>query len=160
MAQDTMPESGQPAPTFSGTSADGETLSLGDFEGQWLLLYFYPRDNTPGCTKQACNLRDNFDALQEKGIAVVGVSDDDAASHERFVDKYDLPFPLLADTEREVMTEYGTYGEKNMYGRKVMGTKRTSFLIGPDGIVRHVFKKPKTGEHAEEVIAVYENLAA
>ena len=155
-----MPEPGQPAPDFSGTTGEGQTISLQDFEGRWLLLYFYPRDNTPGCTKQACNLRDNFEQLQQEGIAVIGVSDDDAASHERFAEKYDLPFPLLADTERETMAAYGAYGEKNMYGRKSMGTKRTSFLIGPEGVVRKVFKRPKTGEHAEEVLSAYHELAA
>lgn len=153
MATRTMPEAGQPAPPFAGTTADGSTLSLDDFKGQWLLLYFYPRDNTPGCTKQACNLRDNFERLRAAGIAVVGVSDDDAASHARFSQKYGLPFPLIADTERAILDAYGTYGEKSLYGVKHKGTLRTSFLVDPDGVIRHVFERPKTGEHAEEVLS-------
>lgn len=147
-----MPAIGQPAPPFSGATGEGESLSLDDFRGRWLLVYFYPRDDTPGCTKQACNLRDNFDALREAGIEVVGVSDDPPESHASFSAKYGLPFPLIADTDREILEAYGAYGEKNMYGIKRMGTLRTSFLIDPEGIVRHVFKKPKTGEHAEEVL--------
>lgn len=152
MADNGMPAAGDRAPDFKATTGDGETLSLKDFAGEWLLLYFYPRDNTPGCTKQACNLRDNFDALRQRGVRIVGVSDDDSDSHSRFSEKYDLPFPLLADTERSVLQAYGAYGEKSLYGRKSVGTKRTSFLIDPDGVVRHVFKRPKTGEHAAEVL--------
>lgn len=148
-----MPEAGQQAPRFSGTTGSGDAITLEDFRGQWLLLFFYPRDNTPGCTKQACNLRDNFEALQKAGIAVVGVSDDPVESHASFSEEFDLPFPLLADPERKALDAYGVYGEKSLYGVKRMGTKRTSFLIDPDGVVRHVFKRPKTGEHAEEVLS-------
>jgi len=158
MAATTMPETGDHAPDFTGVTADGSTLSLTDFEGRWLLLYFYPRDHTSGCTKQACNLRDNFGALENAGVAVVGVSDDPPEKHARFAEDYDLPFPLIADTDRVLLEAYGAFGEKNMYGIKRMGTKRTSFLIDPEGVIRHVFKRPKTGEHAEEVLARKEEL--
>lgn len=148
-----MPEPGDPAPDFTARTGTGEPVSLSDYRGRWVLLYFYPKDDTPGCTKQACNLRDNFSALEEAGVAVLGVSGDDEASHERFAAKYDLPFPLLADTDHEIHDTYAVRGEKNFYGKKLFGTKRTSFLIDPEGSVRHVFKRPKTGEHAEEVLA-------
>ncbi|MEM1041521.1 MAG: thioredoxin-dependent thiol peroxidase [Bacteroidota bacterium] len=156
----TMPSAGDPAPAFSGPTATGDTLSLGDFSGRWLLLYFYPKDGTPGCTKQACNLRDHFGMLEDEGVAVVGVSADDAASHERFAAKYELPFPLIADPEHAILSAYGAWGEKNFYGKKLVGTKRTSFLIDPEGTVRHVFKRPKTGQHAEEVLEKRDALAS
>lgn len=155
---DTMPAVGDAAPAFSAPTADGETVSLGDYEGRWVLLYFYPKDDTPGCTKQACNLRDYFGPLQDAGVVVLGVSRDDLNSHERFAEKYDLPFPLLADPDKVMHESYGVWGQKNLYGRLSMGTKRTSFLIGPDGTVRHVFKRPKTDRHAEEVLAKLRDL--
>ena len=155
-----MPEAGDPAPDFTAPTGSGDSISLADYRGRWVLLYFYPKDNTPGCTKQACNLRDNFAWLQDEGVAVIGVSADDEASHERFSEKYDLPFPLVADTDREILIRYGVWGEKNFYGKKSMGIKRTTFLIDPEGTVRHVFKRPKTGAHAEEVLAKRETLEA
>jgi peroxiredoxin Q/BCP len=155
-----MPAPGDQAPDFTGTTSSGDSLSLSDYRGRWTLLYFYPKDDTPGCTKQACNLRDNFERLEEEGIAVIGVSGDDEASHERFASKYDLPFPLVADPDHEILTRYGVWGEKNFYGKKRMGIKRTTFLIDPEGVIRHVFKRPKTGEHAEEVLAKREALAS
>lgn len=154
------PEPGQPAPAFAAVDQHGQTVSLDDFRGRWLLLYFYPKDDTPGCTKQACNLRDHLEELQQAGIAVVGVSADDDVSHQRFAEKHGLTFPLLADPARDILTAYGVWGEKTMYGRKVTGTTRTSFLIDPEGVVRHVFKRPKTGEHAQEVLAVHEQLTS
>ncbi|MEM1114885.1 MAG: thioredoxin-dependent thiol peroxidase [Bacteroidota bacterium] len=147
-----MPDRGDAAPDFAGTDQNGNTVRLGDFAGQPLALYFYPKDDTPGCTKQACNLRDNTGALTEAGVAVVGVSGDPVESHVRFAEKYDLPFPLLADPDREIMTAYGVYGEKSFYGKTIIGTKRTTFLIGPDGTILHVFKRPKTDRHAEEIL--------
>lgn len=150
-----MPEAGQPAPSFKGRTGNGSEIRLADFAGSWLLLYFYPEDNTMLCTRQACNLRDNYSDLLQAGIKIVGVSDDDEQSHERFTDRYQLPFPLLADTERETMKAYGTYGEKNLYGRIVTGVKRTSFLIDPEGVIRHVFKRPNTSKHSEEVLAKF-----
>ena len=153
-----MPAPGDPAPPFEARDQSGATVRLADFAGRPLALYVYPADDTPGCTKQACNLRDNLDALREAGIAVVGVSKDDQASHERFADKYDLPFPLLADPDREILEAYGVWGERSLYGRTVVGTKRTTFLIGPDGRVAHVFKRPKTDRHAEEIVAKWQSL--
>jgi len=156
----TMPSAGDPAPDFTAPTGSGESISLSDYRGQWVLLYFYPKDNTPGCTKQACNLRDNFGMLEQEGVAVIGVSGDDEASHERFSEKYDLPFPLVADPEHEILKRYGAWGEKNFYGKKSMGIKRTTFLIDPEGTVRHVFKRPKTGQHAEEVLEKRDALTA
>lgn len=155
-----MPAPGDPAPDFEGRDQNGTTVRLADFAGQPLALYFYPKDDTPGCTKQACNLRDNIGALQEAGVAVVGVSKDDAASHERFADKYDLPFPLLPDPDRTILDAYGVWGERSLYGKKVVGTKRTTFLIGPDGRVLHVFKRPKTADHASEILRRLDSVRA
>ena len=147
-----MPEPGSLAPDFSGPTQDGSVVSLSDFKGQKLVVYFYPRDNTPGCTKQACNLRDNYSALLDAGIAIVGVSDDPVEKHLNFAEKFDLPFPLIADTDREMLLAYGAYGEKNLYGRKSMGTKRTTFLIDEKGVIVHVYKRPKVTEHTTEVM--------
>ena len=155
MADHTMPEAGQPAPPFEGTTQSGETLRLDDLRGRRVALYFYPKDDTPGCTKQACNLRDNYQRLLDAGVAVVGVSGDSEASHERFAGKYDLPFPLLADPDHEILEAYGVWGERNLYGRKFKGTKRTTFLIDSDGTIRHVFKRPKVTEHASEILAKF-----
>ena len=154
-----MPAAGDAAPAFEGVDQNGEAVRLGDFEGRPLALYFYPKDDTPGCTKQACNLRDNTGALAEAGVAVVGVSEDGVESHERFAAKYDLPFPLLADPDHQILDAYGVYGEKSFYGKTIVGTKRTTFLIGPDGTVLHVFKRPKTDRHAEEILAKLSALA-
>ena len=155
-----MPQPGTAAPDFEGATAPDETLRLSDLRGRWVALYFYPKDDTPGCTKQACNLRDHTSALTDAGVAVVGVSPDELASHDRFAAKYDLPFPLVADPDRTIQEAYGVYGEKSFYGKTVIGVKRTTFLIDPDGVVRHVFKRPKTAEHAEEILARLERLAA
>jgi peroxiredoxin Q/BCP len=153
-----LPEIGAPAPAFAGEIQDGSRVSLADYKGQKVALYFYPRDNTSGCTTQACNLRDNFDALREKGIAIVGVSDDPVNSHEKFASRFELPFPLIADTGHEVLDAYGVWVEKSMYGKKYMGTQRSTFLIDEDGVLRHVIQKPKTGQHAEEIIAAFGDL--
>ncbi len=153
-------EAGQPAPDFEAPTQDGSTLRLSDYRGQWVALYFYPKDDTPGCTKQACSLRDGYRQLQDAGIAVIGVSEDDVDSHERFAEKYDLPFPLVADPEHEILNAYGVYGERKMYGKTFMGTARTTYLIDPDGVIRHVFKRPKTDAHAEEILEKFEAAAA
>jgi len=153
-----LPEIGAPAPDFSGVTQDGSTISLADFRGRRLALYFYPRDNTSGCTKQACNLRDHFGALGAAGVAIVGVSDDPVDSHEKFAAKFDLPFPLIADTDREVLESYGTWVEKSMYGRKYMGTQRMTFLIDETGTLRDVIQKPKVGEHAAEILKRFDAL--
>lgn len=147
-----MPEVGEKAPSFKGKTQDGDTISLSDYRGRKVALYFYPKDDTPGCTKQACNLRDGYQVLLDAGIAVIGVSTDDVASHSKFAEKYELPFPLVADAEHKVVTMYGVYGEKNLYGRKFMGTKRTTFLIDENGTVVHVFKRPKVKEHTSEIL--------
>ncbi len=147
-----MPEAGATAPAFSGTTQDGDRIKLADYRGRRLALYFYPKDDTPGCTKQACNLRDGYQDLLEAGIAVVGVSIDDRASHEKFADKYELPFPLIADVDKKVVSAYGVYGEKSLYGRKFIGTRRTTFLIDEAGKIVHVFKRPKTADHTAEIL--------
>ncbi|WP_022835423.1 thioredoxin-dependent thiol peroxidase [Salisaeta longa] len=142
---------GTQAPDFEAPTPEG-TVRLSDFRGQWVVLYFYPKDDTPGCTKQACNLRDGYQTLQDAGLAVIGVSEDDVASHEAFAAKHQLPFPLAADPDHDILNAYGVYGERNMYGNTFMGTKRTTYLIDPEGTIRHVFKRPKTGDHTAEVL--------
>lgn len=147
-----MPAVGDVAPPFEGITQTGETVRLADYEGQKVALYFYPKDDTPGCTKQACNLRDGYQELLDAGIAVVGVSGDDVDSHEAFAGKYDLPFPLVADPEHEILNQYGVWGERNFYGRTFMGTKRTTFLIDEEGTIVHVFKRPKVKKHTREIL--------
>ncbi|MDH3683589.1 MAG: thioredoxin-dependent thiol peroxidase [Acidimicrobiia bacterium] len=146
-------EAGQEAPDFTATTFDGTTVSLADHRGKTVALYFYPKDATPGCTKQACNLRDNLGLLAQHDIAVIGVSPDDNASHERFAAKHELPFPLVADPDREIIEAYGVWGEKKNYGKTYQGLQRTTFLIDPEGVIKHVFKRPKTAAHAEEIIS-------
>ena len=146
-------EAGTEAPDFTVTTYTGESVSLADHRGRRVALYFYPKDNTSGCTNQACNLRDNLALLDEHGVAVIGVSPDDDASHEKFAGKHDLPFPLVADPELEVIKSYGVWGEKKNYGKTYEGLQRTTFLIDPDGVIEHVFKRPKTTAHAEEIIS-------
>ena len=156
----TMPEVGEKAPLFDGQTQDGDTIRLEDYRGRKVALYFYPKDDTPGCTKQACNLRDNYQTLLDAGIAVLGVSPDDVASHEKFAGKYELPFPLIADPEHSILEAYGVWGEKNLYGRKFMGVKRITFLIDEEGVIRHVFKRPKVQEHTAEIMAAFEAVGA
>ena len=127
-------------------------ISLKDYQGKKLVLFFYPKDNTPGCTKEACNLRDNYKALTDKGIQILGVSVDDEKSHQKFITKFDLPFPLLADTDHKVVEAFGVWGEKSMYGRKYMGTHRTTYIIGEDGTIEHVIAKVKTGDHTQQIL--------
>ena len=148
-----MIDVGQPAPAFTLPAQSGGEVSLAGLAGKPVVLYFYPKDDTPGCTKEACSFRDNWDALRAKGVVVLGVSPDTVASHQKFATKYQLPFELLADEGHRVAEAYGAWGEKNLYGKKSMGILRTTFLIGPDGKVLHVWKKPKTDIHAEEVLA-------
>lgn len=148
----TMPEVGDPAPAFEGMDQHGKKLSLKSLQGKKVALYFYPADFTPGCTKQACSLRDGHQDLINAGIAVVGVSPDDAASHKRFIEEHQLPFPLIADPDKKIMNLYGTWGEKNMYGKIRMGVKRTTFLIDEKGIITHVLKRPDTKAHADQIL--------
>ncbi len=146
---------GDKAPDFKVKDQDGNDVKLSDFKGKNVALYFYPRDNTPGCTKQACSLRDGFAELNKKDIVVLGVSTDDETSHQKFIAKYDLPFRLLADTEHKVSEKYGVYVEKNMYGKKYMGIKRTTFLVNKDGKIATIMDKVKVAEHAGEVLAAF-----
>ena len=147
---------GQKAPDFKGKDQNGNTVSLKDFRGKKVVLYFYPADDTPGCTAEACNLRDNYSDLTAAGLAVIGVSPDDKASHKKFEEKYNLPFTLIADPEKKIIEKYGVWGEKNMYGKKYMGLLRTTFLIDENGVIMKVFKKPKTKIHSEEIMKALE----
>jgi peroxiredoxin Q/BCP len=147
-----MPEKGQRAPDFEAHTQDGSIIRLSDYRGRKLALYFYPEDDTPGCTMQGCNLRDNYGRLLNSGIAILGVSADDVESHRKFADKFSLPFPLLADTDKRIIEDYGVWGERNLYGNKFMGIKRTTFLIDEEGKVVHVFKRPSLKDHASEIL--------
>ena len=147
---------GQKAPAFSGKDQNGNTISLKDFKGKKLALYFYPEDDTPTCTIQACNLRDNFASLQAAGITIVGVSPNSGDSHKKFETKFSLPFPLIADENHTIIDRYGVWGEKQLYGRKYMGLFRTTFLIDEKGIIKKVFLKPRNKQHAEEIIKYFD----
>ena len=144
---------GDKAPDFKTTNQDGEKVALSDFKGQKLVLYFYPKDDTPGCTKEACSFRDGWSKFRRKKIAVLGVSADDEKSHKKFADKFSLPFPLLADTDKKIVKDYGAWGEKNMYGRKFMGIRRVTYLIDEKGKVAAVWPKVKPEGHADELLA-------
>ena len=144
---------GDQAPEFTGKSQDGKDISLSDYRGKNVILYFYPRDNTPGCTAEACNLRDNYDMWLNKGYAVIGVSGDSIDSHKKFADKFELPFPLIADESKDIMNSYGTYGEKNMYGKIVMGIKRTTFVLDQNGKITEIFKRPKSKDHTNQILS-------
>lgn len=147
-------EIGDKVPDFLGTDENGNELRMQDFAGKKLVLYFYPKDSTPGCTQEACNLRDNYERMLAKGYAVVGVSVQDAKSHKRFIEKNNLPFPLIADTDMVLNNAFGVWGEKSMCGRKYMGTFRTTFIINEEGIVEQIFKPKeiKVKNHAEQIL--------
>jgi thioredoxin-dependent peroxiredoxin len=144
---------GQKAPDFSAPDQYGKIRTLGEFKGSWLVLYFYPKDGTDGCTTEACELRDSMNDLRGLGFAVVGVSADDETSHKKFSERYALSFPLLADTEKKIIEAYGVWGEKTAPGKTYMGILRTTFLIDPDGVIRKVYEKVKPEGHAEELLA-------
>lgn len=148
-------KAGDKAPAFKAKDQNGNTVSLSDFKGKKLVIYFYPEDDTELCTKQACNFRDNYKVLKEKGISVLGVSPDTKDSHVSFTDKFKLNFPLLVDPEKKISGLYGTWGEKNMYGNIVIGMKRFTFLINEDGVIHHIIKKPKTGSDTEQILAKF-----
>jgi thioredoxin-dependent peroxiredoxin len=150
-----MIEENDIAPDFSTKNQDNKDIKLSDYRGQKVVLYFYPKDDTPGCTKEACSFRDADDVYSQKNIKVFGVSTDSEKSHQKFISKYNLPFDLLADTEKEIVTAYGVYGEKSMYGKKYMGINRTTFLIDEQGKVVKVFKKINVSEHASEVLEAF-----
>ncbi len=154
-----MLEPGTPAPDFTAPTQTGDSLTLSSLRGQRVALYFYPKDDTPGCTKQACSLRDGYRTLQESGVTVIGVSPDDAASHERFADKFKLPFPLAADPDHAIADAYGVWGPRTLYGRQFDGITRTTFLIGEDGTLVDVIKRPDVDNHATEVLRRFEEAA-
>jgi len=143
---------GDPAPDFSTTDQDGQIVNLSDFAGKKIVLYFYPKDNTPGCTAESCNLRDNYSLFTSKGYEILGVSSDNEKSHRKFIDKFDLPFRLLADTDKSLHDKYGTWVEKSMYGRKYMGTARTTFIISEDGKIEDIIEKVKTSDHTSQIL--------
>ena len=151
-----MIQKGEKAPLFESKDQNGNPIKLNDFlnQGKKVALYFYPKDDTSGCTAQACNLRDNHEELLEKNIQIIGVSVDDEKSHQKFIKKHELPFPLVADTDHSVVEAYGVWKEKSMYGRKYMGTLRVTFIINEKGIVENVIEKVKTAEHSKQILTI------
>ncbi|MES2881924.1 MAG: thioredoxin-dependent thiol peroxidase [Bacteroidota bacterium] len=145
-------QAGDKAPTFSGTDQDGKKISLAELKGKKVVLFFYPEDDTPTCTIQACNLRDNYALLKKNGFSVFGISPNDESSHQKFKEKFSLPFTLLADPQHKIIDKYGVWGEKNLYGRKYMGLHRTTFVIDEKGMISKIFLKPRNKAHAEEII--------
>ncbi len=146
-----MLEKGNKAPLFKGINQNGEAISLAQFNGKKVVLYFYPKDNTPGCTAESCNLNDNYEYWQSKGYEVIGVSPDSVASHKKFEEKHGFKFNLIADTEKEILQAFGAWGEKKNYGRTYMGVIRTTFIINEKGIIVEVFKKVDTKNHTEQI---------
>ena len=144
---------GDKAPDFKGKDQNGNPIGLADFKGSRLVLYFYPKDNTPGCTAQACNLRDNYDVLLKQGYKVVGVSADNEKSHVKFIEKFELPFPLIADTEKEILKAFGVWGPKKFMGREFDGIHRTTFIIDEKGVIAEVIEKVDTKNHTAQFIA-------
>nr|MBI1230203.1 thioredoxin-dependent thiol peroxidase [Cytophagales bacterium] len=143
---------GQEAPDFESKDQNGNTVKLSDYKGKKVVLYFYPKDNTPGCTAQACDLRDNYEALQKAGYEVIGVSSDSEKSHQKFIQKFELPFTLIADEDKSVHEKFGTWVEKSMYGKAYMGTARTTFIIDENGVIAEIIDKVKTKEHTNQII--------
>ena len=143
---------GDPAPNFTADTSGGGRLSLSDFAGKNVILYFYPKDDTPGCTKEACAFRDSYSQFQDAGAVVLGVSPDPVKSHDKFVSKFNLPFTLVADADKQIVEAYGVWGEKTFMGRKYLGVHRVTFLIGPDGRIKRIWPKVKPEEHAAEVL--------
>ena len=153
-----MLEEGTKAPAFKGIDQNGKPVSLADYKEKKLVLYFYPKDSTPTCTVQACNIRDNFSALKKAGIHIIGISADDVKSHKKFEEKHQLPFTIIADTERTIIDKFGVWGEKQLYGKKYMGLLRTTFLINEKGVVVKVIEKPKSKQHAEEILEAWQSI--
>lgn len=149
---------GLKAPSFKGKDQHGQLISLADFKGKKIILYFYPQDDTPTCTIQACNLRDNYSLLKKHGFVVLGVSPDEEKKHQKFEEKYKLPFTLIADPQHTIIDRYGVWGEKKLYGRDYMGLHRTTFLINEKGIIFKIFEKPKSKQHAEEILNAWKTI--
>ncbi len=151
---------GSKAPIFKAVDQDGKAISLADYKGKKVILYFYPKDDTPGCTAQACNLRDNYSLLLKKGYQVIGVSTDSIKSHKKFEEKFQLPFPLVSDEDKKIVDKYNLWGEKKFMGRTYMGTTRTTFLIDETGKIVKIIVKPDTANHTEEVLAAWAEVTA
>lgn len=149
---------GQKAPAFSGKDQNGNKISLADFKGQRVVIYFYPEDDTPTCTEQACNLRDNFSLLKKEGIVVLGVSPDDEKKHKKFENKFSLPFTLIADPKHTIIDKYSVWGPKQMFGNHYMGLYRTTFLIDEKGVIRKIFLKPRSKQHTEEILKAWKEI--
>lgn len=145
-------EIGDKAPDFKGLNQDGKEVKLSDFWGKNLILYFYPKDSTPGCTAEACDLRDNYQMWQSKSYEILGISPDSQKSHQKFIEKYNLPFDLISDTEKEILIAYNAWGEKSMYGKKYMGVLRKTYVINSKGIIENIFEKVKTKEHSNQIL--------
>jgi peroxiredoxin Q/BCP len=145
---------GDKAPDFTAKDQNGSVISLADFKGKTVILYFYPKDDTPGCTAEACDFRDNYQSLVGKGFEVIGVSTDDEKSHKKFETKYNLPFPLIADESKEIVEAYGVWGEKNMYGKVYMGTIRTTFIIDANGVIKKIIDKVDTKASSQQVLDI------
>ena len=150
---------GDKAPVFSGNDQNRKKISLTDYKGKKVILYFYPEDDTPTCTIQACNLRDNYSLLKKNGFVILGVSPDEEKKHKKFEAKFDLPFTLIADPQHAIIDKYGVWGEKKLYGREYMGIHRTTFLIDEKGVIRKIFLRPKNKQHAEEIIKTWKEIA-
>jgi peroxiredoxin Q/BCP len=159
-APNTMPVAGMPAPDFTLPASDGSSVTLSALRGQWVVLYFYPKDDTPGCTTEACSFRDNWHTLEKRGVRVLGISRDSVKSHQKFAEKYGLPFTLLSDENGAVTENYGVWVEKSMYGKTYMGIARVTFAIGPDGTIAHVWPKVHPEGHAAEVLAFLDSQAS
>jgi thioredoxin-dependent peroxiredoxin len=146
---------GMKAPVFEGIDQNGKVIKLSDHTGKKIVLYFYPKDNTSGCTAEACSLRDNWDSFLKEGFVVIGVSPDSEKSHKNFADKYSLPFPIISDTSKIILNDYGVWGEKKMYGKSYMGVIRTTFIIDEKGIIEKIITKVDTGGHADQIFEMY-----
>jgi peroxiredoxin Q/BCP len=149
---------GDKAPAFSGKDQNNQKISLSDYKGQKLILYFYPQDDTPGCTAQACNLRDNYTLLALNGFTVLGISPDEISSHKKFETKYTLPFTLIADPLHKIISKYGVWGKKQLYGKEYIGLHRTTFIVDEKGVIRKIFLRPNNKQHAEEIIKAWNEL--
>lgn len=149
---------GTKAPSFKGVDQNGQQVSLSDYKGKKVVLYFYPEDDTPTCTVQACNLRDNFSLLKKEGFVVIGISPDEVKKHKKFETKYSLPFTIIADPNHAIIDKYGVWGQKQLYGRTYMGLHRTTFLIDEKGIIRKIFLKPKSKMHTEEILNAWQQI--